>query len=429
MTKLKHIIVLLASVVAASLTSYVKEEAYVVNTTTLNVQLTRAAETDAQGNVSQEQGDGIEDAMLWVYKCSLDGDGKPTNIESTAAGWRYVTGLNTYGSMNVHIPLPMCSTDSPQQSYVIVALLNLEAFGTGHTTFNRSTPFTNGLTGIFVPLADGFWSTYPDDEGRTPELMPVSNWATFTVDNTNTHSNNCYQLELPVYRAVAKTQLLVRKSSDEFGLVITDAKICSSKMPNSAVIMTGQSLSGSAKPYADKKTPSMGAEGEGYPNQTDGWTYFQRSFTTLGAGERQILNNGGVGTSSFAATTVTNYIGDSDNETYTWVGGAFLYENDQELVNAEDYMSVPTGGNGGYYLKIDYIFNRDKSALINSNGSYNANAAGNEVVTRYVALPKVVRNHDYQIKATVEVTVTGGIIITYKVTDWSTQTVNVPSFN
>ena len=82
-------------------------------------------------------------------------------------------------------------------------------------------------------------------------------------------------------------------------------------------------------------------------------------------------------------------------------------------------------------MQITYVFNRGTATkdMFNSDGSFNEDLSGNETAVRYVPLPKVVRNHDYRVNATVSVNVDGYLIVNYIVTDWTEATVNVPSFN
>lgn len=99
----------------------------------------------------------------------------------------------------------------------------------------------------------------------------------------------------------------------------------------------------------------------------------------------------------------------------------------------DDYTGITTD-NGGYYMAITYVFNRNykddngNDLMWNENGTFNDSLDGNETVTRYVPLPKIVRNHDYRVNATVDVVVNGKLKIIYEVTDWTPKTVNVPEF-
>ena len=430
----------LAAVVctAALLTSCIKEESYEVDMAQLDVTFdTRADEEDTSG--SQQQGDGIQDVMLWAFKCTLNSDGTPTGVTETATGWRHVQNVNANGSLtNIHLPLPICGDDissTASQSYVVVAVINTEQFGTTSINggFSRTTTYTDLTTGTFDASGTLFWGYRPDDEDLVPEDMPVSSWATITVTNANTHAGNCYQLELPVYRAVAKTQLYVRKTSSAFGLAITDAKVISSKALNKGYI-----LSKCSKQYNDVNdatlqrgwidentvTPLWWSTPSDYAKAT-----VQLCNSTIGGIEG---SEGGETDANLKSEYLKTPITEIDD--YTWVGSAFLYENNaEEVVVKDDYTGITTD-NGGYYMAITYVFNRNykddngNDLMWNENGTFNDSLDGNETVTRYVPLPKIVRNHDYRVNATVDVVVNGKLKIIYEVTDWTPKTVNVPEF-
>ncbi|MBO7343496.1 MAG: hypothetical protein J6U45_05630, partial [Alistipes sp.] len=136
---MKKVYLLITAICLAALTGCIKEEDLSLEQVTLAVSLdTRGADESA------EQGDGIKDVMMWAFKCSLDAKGLPTNVEPTATGWRYVPDVNTYQSVNVHVPLEACTADPDnyKQSYVLVAVINTESFGET-IEFNNKTTFDN----------------------------------------------------------------------------------------------------------------------------------------------------------------------------------------------------------------------------------------------------------------------------------------------
>ena len=428
----------LAAVVctAALLTSCIKEESYEVDMAQLDVTFdTRADEEDTSG--SQHQGDGIQDVMLWAFKCTLNSDGTPTKVEDTATGWRHMQNVDTYGTVSVHVPLPMCDTD--KQSYVVVAVLNTDEFG-NTIDFGSGTTYSDLTTGTFDASGSLFWKEYPMDgvydsdgnlEDLVPENMPVSNWAAITITNDNTHPNHCYQLELPVYRAVAKTQLYVRKTSSAFGLAITDAKVISSKALNKGYI-----LSKCSEQYNDVNGVTLQRGWIDENTVTPLWwstpsdnavaTTVQLCNSTKGdiAGDEGDETDANL-ESEYVATPITEI------DAYTWVGSAFLYENDNEVEVDADYKNVTTD-NGGYYMAITYVYNKSNTpdTIVDADGNYNTDGTGNsEAITRYVPLPKIVRNHDYRVNATVDVVVNGKLKIIYEVTDWDEKTITVPEFN
>lgn len=433
----KFRLAVLAAVVctAALLTSCIKEESYEVDMAQLDVRLTR---TDDEAQ-SANQGDGISDVMVWAFQCSVDSDGNPTGVTNTATGWRHMQNVDTYGTVSVHVPLPMCDTD--KQSYVVVAVLNTDEFGET-IDFGSGTTYSDLTTGTFDASGSLFWKEYPMDgvydsdgnrvDGLVPENMPVSSWATITVTNANTHADNCYQLELPVYRAVAKTQLYVRKTSSAFGLAITNAQVISSKALNKGYI-----LSKCSKQYTDVNGATLQSGWIDENTVTPLWwstpsdyDYDEATVQLCNSTKGDIAGDEGDETdanleSEYVATPITEI------DAYTWVGSAFLYENDaEEVVVKDDYTGITTD-NGGYYMAITYVYNSNTpDTIVDADGNYNADGTGNsKAITRFVPLPKIVRNHDYQIKAEVSVNVSGELVVNYLVTDWSTSDVDVPSFN
>ena len=432
----KFRLAVLAAVVctAALLTSCIKEESYEVDMAQLDVTFdTRADEEDTSG--SQQQGDGIKDVMLWAFKCTLnDDDGTLKTVdEDTATGWRHVQNVNANGSLtNIHLPLPICgdgSSTAASQSYVVVAVINTEQFGeTSIGGFSRATTYTQLTEGTFDASGTLFWGYRPDDEKLVPEDMPVSSWATITVTNDNTHADKCLALTLPTYRAVAKVQLNMNKSNDNFGVVVTDVKIKSTSAPNEGLILSESS----------QVPTASAAKRLCYPNQTAGPEWW--GTPTMAAAEIQLANSPDIAyddegniTSVSSSFLPTGASYDADPTVYSPIGSAFLYENKAEPVDAgTEYNTEPTSGYG-YYMEITYVFNRNKTTedMLNSvsEGQYTVSDEEDEEVVRYVPLPKIVRNHDYRVNATVDVVVNGKLKIIYEVTDWDEKTITVPEFN
>ena len=397
---MKKVYLLITAICLTALTGCIKEEPFKLEQVSLSVSL----ETRSGATTTQEQGDKIEDAMLWAFKCTLDTDDKPvvTDQNIKATGWRYVPNVSdTYKELaNIHIPLDVCVEDntntSTKQSYVLFAVINTKAFDPNFSLGSGST-YAELTKAVFA--GGEFWGKYPqtiyNEEGElvsaTPEVMPVSNWATFTVEtnkeNTgkNTHPNNCYSLTLPVYRAVAKTQLYMRKSSADFALKVLDAKVVSTKAPTNGAMFTKMDFGTSkhtTKAADHPNATNYRVQAFGYPNQTDGLEWWQEP--TFGSAQKAwtLMNPSTTGettTSSFTEQTISTYAED----TYEWVASTFLFENDQNIVVNANYSDVTTDG-GGYYMVVKYQVDDNDPAF------------------GYVPLQYVVRNHDYQIHATVE---------------------------
>lgn len=393
-------ILLIAVGLTVALVGCIKEESYKVEKALLTVDLTRGATS------SQEQGDRIEDVMIWAFKCTLDDitGGVKSVQDGPATGWRYQQNLNTYQNISLHVELPICAGE---QDYLVIAVLNTEAFGklsstSVDNTFGSTTTYEQLRSMVFDAKGAAFWQTYPNDAGKTPELMPISNWKTMTIKSSNTHPDNCYHMSMPVYRAVAKAQLYMNASSDKFAVNVTGAKIISKSAPVNGGVFTGNA----------KTVDGSNGEKSMQGNSDETVTTPQPLGTlTNGAVEKPLWNTSTNAWSNVTVNTVAQS-GNAASDPYTWVGSTFLYENGAALTET-GYDAVPTS-NGGYYMQINY----------------NVTVSGKtESHTKYVPLPATVRNHDYTVKATVEQAVSGRLVINYIVTLWENTTIDVPPFN
>lgn len=372
---------------AALLSSCIKEESFRLDTVELTVTLTRA---DSESPGSQEQGDAINDVMIWAFPCTLNNSGAPTLADDTkATGFTYATGLNLYQSISVHVPLTVCDGE---QSYVIVAVINSLAFDTTISAFGAKTTWGALKSATFAKSGD-FWTSYPKD--LTPEQMPISNWATLTINEDNTHSNNqCYQLNLPVHRAVAKTQLYMSKAG-QFGLKVLDAKVVANNGYSNGAVLTAsaEQSTGSNSEAIQRGKPSEGS--------TTWWWASPTAITrTEGATDPAVtyqLKNSASGFDPAKAeiTTIGNTTTPNTGD-FTWVASTFLLENDNEADYGVGVYDTPQGE--GYNLYVKYQVD------------------GGEPVEVYTPLGKVVRNHDYQVKATVDAG--GEMTFTVIVNEW-----------
>ncbi|MBQ3233309.1 MAG: hypothetical protein IJA96_01715 [Alistipes sp.] len=372
---------------AALLSSCIKEESFRLDTVELTVTLTRA---DSESPGSQEQGDAINDVMIWAFPCTLNDSGAPTLVDGTkATGFTYATGLNLYQSISVHVPLTVCDGE---QSYVIVAVINSPAFDKTISAFDSRTTWGALKSATFAKSGD-FWNSYPKD--LTPEQMPISNWATLTIKENNTHSNNqCYKLNLPVHRAVAKTQLYMSKAGN-FKLEVLDAKVVANNGYSNGAVLTAsaEQSTGSNSEAIQRGKPSEAS--------TTWWWASPTAITrTEGATDPAVtyqLKNGVDGfTTSIETSGSTTNPGSGD---FTWVASTFLLENDNEADYGVGVYDEPQGD--GYNLYVKYQVD------------------GGEPVEVYTPLGKVVRNHDYQVKATVDAG--GELTFTIEVNQWTVE--------
>lgn len=389
-------ILTVAICLTVALVGCIKEESYKVEKALLTVDLTRGAAS------SQQQGDRIEDVMIWAFRCKLDdATGQPSEVqEGPATGWRYQQNLNTYQNISLHVELPICDGE---QDYIVIAVLNTKAFGAMSKTLGSNTEYNDLASTVFdANMGAAFWQTYPNEAGTSPELMPISNWKTMTIKSTNTHPNNCYHLTMPVYRAVAKAQLYMNTSSDKFAVTVTDAKVISKNAPVNGGVFTGNTKE------------VKGANGEmSMQGNSDESVDLPNPLGTLNYADNVSKQMWNTATNAWSAVTVSAVAESGDvNDDYTWVGSTFLYENGAALTET-GYDTLPTS-NGGYYMQV----------------KYDVTVSGKtESHTKYVPLPATIRNHDYTVKATVEQAVNGHLVINYVVTEWETKTIDVPPFN
>lgn len=386
----KHTLAIAICAVAL-LSSCIKEENFRLDTVELTVNLTRA---DSESSGSKEQGDAINDVMIWAFPCTLTNSGAPSLDDNTkATGFTYATGLNLYQSISVHVPLTVCDGE---QSYVVVAVINSLAFDSTISAFGAKTTWGALKSATFAKSGD-FWTSYPTIS--TPGQMPISNWATLTIMNNtqknNTHSNNqCYQLNLPVHRAVAKTQLYMSKAG-EFDLKVLDAKVVANNGYSNGAVLTAsaEQSTGSNSEAIQRGKPSE--------ESTTWWWASPTAITRAeGATDPAVtyqLKNGvdGFTTSIETSGNTTN----PNTGDFTWVASTFLLENDNEADYGVGVYDEPQGD--GYNLYVKYQVD------------------GGEPVEVYTPLGKVVRNHDYQVKATVDAG--GEMTLTVIVNEWSVE--------
>lgn len=382
----KHILAI-AICAAALLSSCIKEESYVTQDVILDVQLTRA------GDTSEQQGDQIEDIMLWAFERNSDG-----SINNNPVGWRQFKAPNpTFTQLSLHLPVKMCGTDGAK--YRIIAVLNTQKFTNANgnaISFNGTTTYTALTTGKFVSKAV-MDSAIEENKPGTPAVMPVSHWADVDVAQSNVHDNNaCASVSIDVFRTVAKTQFFMGgKSGAEFDLEVTELSLHCGAMPTDGLILS--SLAPDA--LKDKNTtPAWFGSSEPTivgANATDAdktITLVPADATVAVDGEAYFHENRPV---------------IADNETaadhYKLIGSHFLYENTEGFTFIDNAVSAPEGD--GYYYKV--VYNAD-----------------NLEHTRYVALPSILRNHDYQIHALVEGG-SGELTFTIEVVDWVEENIKM----
>lgn len=396
-------IITLAACLAALLTSCIKEENYEVSTAYLDVSLNTRGATS-----SQSQGDGITDVMLWAFKCSsVDPEtGIPTVEQQTASAWRTITGISTYESLeDIHLYLPLC--DAEPQNYVLIAVLNQGSFGkildrtmdkvadaNGNEQYQelvlgKDTQYNQLINASFDATTWTGWNKYvygdANTQDKTPTHMPVSHWKVVQMTNEYKHDTNCKRETLDVFRAVAKAQLFMIKESDTFDLEVTEAKLTHYSLPKEGILLSklkADSLQREYRSDTDQPAPAW------FGNNPE---------IDKNVHVRGLMNTNGTINEGDNKVTVTSVKDASaTSQQYQFVGSTFMYEAPGKCAQADDVYNIVSGN--GYYLEVTYTVNGTRQ-------------------TRRVAIPcEVLRNHDYQIKATVKND--GGVAVQYTVADW-----------
>ncbi|MBR2035810.1 MAG: hypothetical protein IJ984_07175 [Prevotella sp.] len=386
---MKKVYLLLTAICLTALTGCIKED---VELTEANVTMSISTRLDLSSVSSQEQGDAIADINVWAFAC--DDKGVVSNVEDPAVAWRRITTANTHTSVDVHLQFTTCKDNQPRH-YKLVAVINKDAFGTisGITTFDRYTTYKQ-LADATFEAPEGLMTMNPEHgKGSKPGQMPISHWKIITLDadndsdddeNIDTHPGECYKVTMPVYRALAKTQLLVAKSDANSTVTIKNVTIGSTAYPTKGALLSA----------AKGTVKTDGTVGDLNPSNTPQWyvSSVDKSSTKV---EKDILTAESVTVDKplteeeHAAATA-----DDDYTKFTPITSYFLYENAGGNGGAWNTAST----NGGYYMDV----------------TYNAGAGDK---TERVWLPAVVRNHDIQVRALVNAG--GKLELTFNVQPWT----------
>ena len=349
----------------------IKEESLSKSDLSLQVNMTRG------GADSEQQGDQIEEAMVWAF---IKKNGSVIS-DVPAAGWRHAKFADTYTSVSVHVDLPMCGNDGAD--YVVIAVVNPAKFGAitnldgSSLTLDEGTTYSELINARFANVQGGatpIFGSVAEGTPGAPALMPISHWGEVSVTKGDLHTAAMHKIvNMTVFRAVAKTQFLIAKTS-AFDLKVTGLKLHSGKMPQDGLVLSSlnreQLLAPEATPqWFDVNTPT-------YASATSAHTF--------------TIADGGKAVDKILAAATENVVD------YTLAGACTVAETSEACTFVDNAKSTPAGN--GYYYEIKYQV-----------------GAGAEQ-TRYVALPAIARNHDYQVRALVNGE--GGIEVSYTVKDW-----------
>ncbi len=232
---------------------------------------------------------------------------------------------------------------------------------------------------------DGIFKSFPN--GDSPVSMPFSHWTDVRIEDSTT------ELQITVFRPVAKTQLFAKLTNANDGiLLIESASIKSAHnfaVPNEGFLFS----SANATDLPNTATTKMPAY----------WGEYN-DLTVLVPDIR--LKNKGDEISIYFVEKKIIGIGD------TFVGSTFLYENNNgEEWSTASHTSTDAYDYGAYYMEINYSYGPDS----NYDGTIDS---GTEKTGRnYIPLPATIRNRDYKINATFDIS-RGLINVAFTVSDW-----------
>ena len=404
---MKKVYLLITAICLTALTGCIKED---VELTEANVSMSITTRLDLSSLSSKEQGDAIADINVWAFACNANGE--VSNAEDPAIAWRRITTANTHTSVDVHLQFTTCKDDQPRY-YKLVAVINKDAFGTidgitttdGVTTFDRSTTYNQLANATFVAPEDLMKLNPGHGPNSTPGQMPISHWTIIELKNDNDNDNNndthpgeCYNVSMPVYRALAKTQLLVAKSDENSTVTIKNVTLGSSAYPTEGALLSA------AVGQVVKENNTIKALDFATPGDTTPQWYVSSVSTTshyndvdATDNEVDIFTSSTTNTGAVSAFLTADDHGsdDVDFDDYQYITSYFLYENKG---GSDAWNTAST--NGGYYMDVTYDA-----------------GAGNK--TERVWLPAVVRNHDIQVRALVNAG--GELTLKINVKDWTEQ--------
>ena len=398
---MKKVYLLITAICLTALTGCIKED---VELTEANVSMSITTRLDLSSLSSKEQGDAIADINVWAFACNAQGE--VSNAEDPAIAWRRITTANTHTSVDVHLQFTTCKDDQPRY-YKLVAVINKEAFGTisGITTFDRNTTYKQ-LADATFEAPEGLMTMNPGHgPNSTPGQMPISHWTIIKLEanndsdgdkNIDTHPGECYNVSMPVYRALAKTQLLVAKSDANSTVTIKNVTLGSSAYPTEGALLSA--AAGTVKTDGTAGDLNPGNTPQWYVSSTSITTEDKSNNTTVDATDNEVdifdpsTTNTGAVTAILTEEQHAAAKADGDYTKFTPITSYFLYEN------AVGSSAWNVEANGGYYMDV----------------TYNTGEATDK--TERVWLPAVVRNHDIQVRALVNAG--GKMTLTINVMDW-----------
>lgn len=342
----------------------------------------------AEVTVKSNQGNAITSLKVWGYEIT------GVNTAPAPDALPVVFGEFNGGSGTIHM-LATCVG----KKYRFMAVANDALFGKMYKArehygeeeplaLNSHLTYKDLSTAVFDASAenDGIFESFPNED--SPASMPFSHWTDVTI------TAETASIPITIFRPVAKTQLFAKLKNDDDGLL----------QINKVSIKTAKDF-----PVPNEGFLFSSATASNLPNNITAPAYWgEYNDVTVSVPDIGLKNTGTDGNLSY---TIKNI--DSDNSTF--VGSTFLYENN----NGDNWKTAshtnPNAYNtGAYYMEIDYIYGTGNIV----DGV--ANFTNSKPATSYVPLPAIVRNRDYKIDATFDIS-TGIITVKVSVKDWITD--------
>lgn len=351
----------------------------------IEVRLNAGAEVTVKSE--DTQGSTINSLKVWGYE--ITGVNNPPAPDALPV----VFGEFDRGSGTIHM-LASCVG----KTYRFMAVANETLFGQMYKArehygeeeplaLNSHLTYKELSTAVFDASAenDGIFKSFPNPDNDTPVSMPFSHWTDVTI------TAETASIPITVFRPVAKTQLFAKLTNANDGiLLIESASIKSAHnyaVPNEGFLFS----SANANDLPDTQITKIPAYWGEYNDLTvlvpDIW-----------------LKNNTYGNSiDFVEKEVT----DTDD---TFIGSTFLYENNNgEDWSTASHTSTDAYDYGAYYMEINYSYGPDSDR----NGIIDSEKLG----TNYIPLPATIRNRDYKINATFDIS-RGLINVAFTVSDW-----------
>lgn len=350
-----------------------------------------------QTRAGEDQGNKIEDVTVWAYEVT-SGTGASATVKEEPVGWATKTFDMPAATTTplLYFELPYDALQA--RTYRVVAVLNKGEFGTITPSATNASAQDLSEDITYSNLMGTVFHTNQETMEATPseiETMPVSHWNDFPIGAGIDDLTGGNAISMPVYRSLAKTTLkaqLSATSSSNAALRITGVEI-----------HTGQGASAPTRGFMFSAVENLSDDVLNPAPQAFGY------YGDLGMGEPKSIHLRNSG-EDFNPVTITKP--DPYTENFTEIGSTFLYENDRGMAYAPSTVSTtdPSGyGTGAYYMKISYEYGVSDGA-----GGVSAPKTG----VNYVPLPTIVRNRDYRVNATFEVSTAGQVSLAYSVEGW-----------